>query len=152
MAIDDLDLSDFEFDGNQVLGSVSVPWLNGSVNVLITSDDGSVSELQKAILARFIEMPRESKERLEQLIFTYYEANVFDPSLHDERTPEVKHPSEIWRLLSEPAVLIPLDHQVNKKRQFSVLFECTWDGEHGIGIVYDSNLHPLEVGGQMDFF
>lgn len=142
-------------DGNSLVGNGHIKWLDASAAVIVSRDADAteLSLVQKRLLETVIKLPKSTKDRLESMLILHYRNDVFG-TLHGGEilTPRLNDRSEIWGLISGPVICVPASDDISDNCKFSVAFECKWDPEHGIEVLFDSNDTPVEVGCQGDFF
>ncbi len=89
------------------------------------------------------------KDAALRAIFEYYQKEAplyheaYDPYWVENDVSHIDHYTEMERLLSEPQIYIPLDQDPN---ELSIVFECTWEMEHGVGVCFRDGIID-EVGG-----
>ena len=101
------------------------------------------NQRQRDAYARFRDAQGTLKDDLEQALFAYY--NDVRPFYIDglraneieQDVPALSAPSEIWRLLKSPQILVP--RQERTEATVLLLWGATWDGERGIEIVLVDN-------------
>ncbi len=98
------------------------------------------TDRQRSAFSRFYENQEALKPRLEDAIFTYYNTmqDVFregyDPDFVDEDIPRLEESGEIWGLMSDLQVFIPKQAEGAAPWCIVLLWECTWEMEHGLGV------------------
>ena len=60
--------------------------------------------------------------------------------------PKLSEPSQVWELIDEPVVCIPWIFRSESAVEFELSFNCEWDREHGLGVLYH-DFRPVEFGG-----
>jgi hypothetical protein len=157
------DLPPLVFDG-QFFWTVihKEPWFDGEFQLSVNAPESGMSKQQ----INAVNIARQALPNLDGLLQEYvaehYRQEVYgtiagfegDRELStDEVTPPVTNSRQIWGLLSEPAYInIPKDGDVTKDCCFAIAFECKWDPEHGISVLFNHNGHPVAIGGQCTHF
>ncbi len=60
--------------------------------------------------------------------------------------PELTEPSQVWPLIDGPEVYIKWFFRTPSAIEFELGFNCEWDREHGLGVLYH-DFQPVEFGG-----
>jgi hypothetical protein len=142
----------FTYDEYFWTGKHKVAWLAPDVHFIIQADPEAIPPHQRTIVEFICSLPAETRDRLEDFLFVRYQAEVFGSIDPVEYTPPIKKSSEIWNLISAPGVHTPPDHRIEPDCYFEVTFECVWDDEHGIAVLFNNQGEPVELGGQGSHF
>jgi hypothetical protein len=143
----------FAFNKYFWLGRHDVPWLDNNVGFLVDTEEDAIPRVQRDIIEFVCNSPLETRSTLENCLFAEYQPRIYGSFMGgDEVTPPVKRPVEIWDLIREPGVSIPPEDRIAPDCYFVVSFECVWDPEHGLSILFNDRGEPIDVGGQGDYF
>ena len=137
-----IDFSKFAYEHFWV-GKVDAPWLGGEVSVLIEGDADRIPARQRHVVERVAMLPSEVRASLESFLVDKIPTLPFDP-------PKKLGRADVWRLVSQPWFNVPAEPR--RRACFSVSFECRWDPEHGISVLFDDRARPVRIGSQGDFF
>lgn len=149
MPLNSINFDTFTFDKYFWEGNHAIPWLAADVEIMIDGDAGRIPDEQRSILAFIHDLPISTREKLQQYIYDEYQAEIYGAySGGDDVTPPISTPNEIWALVSEPGVTV-FDIAV-PERYFVISFECVWDPEHGLSILFNDQGNPVDIGGQGD--
>ena len=157
------DLPPLVFDGQFFwTADHSEPWFDGEFQLFVNAPESGMSTQQ----TNAVNIAREALPNLcgalQNYVADHYRSEVYgtiggfegDRELTtDEVTPPVVASSQIWGLLSEPAYInIPKDCDISETCCFALSFECKWDPEHGISVLFDHDGIPVAIGGQCSHF
>lgn len=127
-------------------GASPIEGLGDVVHIRIDSELSPPSTDQRNRLSEFARTFQSIRPYVEIALFQYY-TTVRDEYVLSytgtsalESVPELATASEIWTLLSDPAVFV-----TNHDDQIVVRWECEWDIEHGIEVVLERG-KVLSVG------
>ncbi|HOJ79056.1 MAG TPA: hypothetical protein PL158_13325 [Bacillota bacterium] len=120
-------------------GQMELKIYNRSYNVLLSiecDEDEDISELQRQSMVEFLKNEAKIINEVEQAIFQYYqsicslkrEKNVKNI---DEIAPIVYRIDEVGKLVKPVNFYI---RNTEAERTISILFECTWDFDLGVGV------------------
>jgi hypothetical protein len=105
------------------------------------NDTDPPSKRQREALGRLIRKETSTLARAQAALARYYREIVphyrASGYLSPESTPELAADADIWRLLSCPAIFVPV--QVDRKQRLRLQWECTWDVEHGVEVELKNN-------------
>lgn len=119
--------------------------LGGSVGLMIDTSEAEwlpnpghlPSDAQRACMTEFLAQEEALLQRVEHAVYTHY--NRVKDAYREcrsgntmEDVPELASPSEIWRLLEKPRLLIPPQEEGGTSLKFG--WNCSWDPEHGISV------------------
>ncbi len=147
-------LRDFRFVEPTWEGMAFVPFWGQELDISIDPEDGAITPRQIAVLRAILSYARDLRPEFEQALFAYYKADVEGTYCsYDERArpipgtgpPELSEPTQVWRLIDEPVVCIPWIFRTPSAIEFELSFNCAWDREHGLGILY-RDWQPVEFG------
>lgn len=151
-------LSKLKYDGDGFWeGKVVVPWWATKLEISIQVEEKQPSPEQIELLESIATYDKDLREEFIRKAFTYYKRNVYGTfaaygengeEIQDQLAPKLKQAAELWKLLETPKVVIP-DQSIYRKPTFALLFECTWDAEHGFGVLY-RNWKIVDIGQQGD--
>ena len=148
-------LHSFEFVDPTWEGIAFVPFWGRELQVSIDPDEEGITPRQLSILRAILSYPRDLRPEFEQELFAYYQADVDGTYCsYDEHAqpipgsgpPKLSEPSEVWGLIDEPVVCIPSYFRTPSAIEFELSFNCEWDREHGLGVLY-RDWQPVEFGG-----
>lgn len=164
----------FQFDKYFWLGKHEVPWLAPQVTFIIHAEQSRIPDSQREIIQFVCDLPPGTRAKLEAYLYCKYTTEIYgsiDPvgqtpriqkvaeiwrllfcGLAGRGLPRVKSAVEIWKLLSQPGVSIPPTSRIRPDRYFTVSFECLWDEEHGIHVLFNNSGDPIAMGGSGSFF
>lgn len=151
MPLDSINFDEFTFDKYFWEGKHAIPWLASDVEIVIEGDPSRIPDDQRSILAFVHDLPDSTRKTLQQYIYDEYQSEIYGAySGGDDVTPPISKPADIWGLVSEPGVAI--SDIAEPERHFVVSFECVWDPEHGLSILFNDRGEPVDIGGQGDHF
>lgn len=112
--------------------------------VEVFNDYEEPSPEQRKALAEYRNVEAKTFAAVERMLFDYYTKNLselrsFKPGIRtpNKRLPDLKKPSEIWKLAKVEAIVVPI--QEKKKARFvAVDFKTAWDGDHGTRAVIEN--------------
>ena len=146
-----IDLSKYEPDE---YGTYLIPFhsvlLEAEVELIIPSDNGHVENWQLQIVEKFLQKEEQLIEVLYQALFEYYQEGLPDlraqlGSSADEIAPIIDHIDQLKSLITPTGICIgELDPS---EEAVGLLFECSWEPEHGLGIIL-KNWIVEEIGHQ----
>jgi hypothetical protein len=148
-------LRDFHFVAPTWDGTAFVPFWGRDLEVSIDPDDNSITRRQQMVLRAVLRHSEGLRPEFERALFRYYQADVAGSyCAYDERgrsvpgpgPPALTEPSQVWGLIDDPVVCIPGYFRTRSAIEFSLAFNCVWDREHGLGVLY-RNWRPVEFGG-----
>jgi hypothetical protein len=169
----------FKFDKYSWYGRHDVPWLAKQVGFMIKGKSDRIPENQRKIVEFVCNLPGATRSKLEEFLFNKYQSQIYGsveadglpsaaapPTLNpftilqnwvvrrrrNQVTPRLRNPGEIWKVISGGGVHTPPDHRINAECYFQVCFECVWDPEHGIAVLFNDRGEPIALGGQGDHF
>jgi len=90
---------------------------------------------QRKALRNFLADPQRHRRAIEQANWEFYQQNLQDAD-EEGHPPEVlhlKHPADVWALLTKAAINIPV--QTGPGWWIEFTWECRWDREHGHKVV-----------------
>ena len=151
MAVDPIDFSTFSRSKYFWEGTCDIPWLDPATECVLEGPLERIGDNEKSVLRFVYQLPTETRQALEKFIFENYQQDIYGAMAGgDVVTPPVANPPDIWSLLSEPGVAISEDPEPD--HYFAVSFECVWDQEHGLSILFNDSGDPIDIGGQGDLF
>lgn len=134
-------------------GTHRVPWLALDASFIIHADPkDAIPPTQREIVEFVYKLPAETRDKLEGFLFARYQVEIFGSIDPEECTPRIQKSSEIWNLVSSPGIHTPPDHRIEPDCYFEVTFECVWDDEHGIAVLFNNRGEPIDLGGQGSHF
>ena len=154
MSDSSIDWSNFVCEGPW-FGRLDVSWLGNNISTCIEAPDSGIADSQKAICEFVIGLPFSTRMALESHLYHEYQTNIIGsvcagPNI--ELTPKIANSTEIWNLLHGTSIQIPPERNIDMERQFAVTFECLWDEEHGLSILFNADGLPTKFGVQGCFF
>lgn len=147
-----VNFSAFKFDKYFWCGTQKVRWLGSLTDFIIQGPPEEIPANQRQVVEFACSLPDETRSKLEQFLFEKYQADIFGSIEPEECTPPIEDSDEIWDLISEPAIHTPPDHRIEPDCYFEVTFECAWDDEHGIAVLFNDRGEPVALGGQGSHF
>ena len=147
------DFASFEKDRYFYTGDAYLPWLESDVEVIVDTTDEPIPPRHIDILKFAFQLPPATRDQLERFLYERYRDEVYGSMVGgDDVTPSIASADEIWNLLSAPGVSTPPDHRIASDCFFAITFECVWDPEHGLSILYDERGRIVSMGGQGSHF
>jgi hypothetical protein len=147
-------LRGFEFVDPTWEGTAFVPFWGAELQVSIKPDDEGITPRQLAVLRAVLGYARDLRPEFERALLAYYQADVEGASccydddgepIPGSGPPQLSEPSQVWELIDEP-VDIPWIFRTESAIEFELSFNCQWDPEHGLGVLY-RDWEPVEFGG-----
>jgi hypothetical protein len=144
-------LRDFQFIDPTWEGRAFVPFWGSELDVSIDPRDDGITPRQLTILRAVLGHLHDLRPEFERALFAYYQADVDDTYCdYDEHgqlisSPKLTKPSQVWKLVDEPVVCIPSYFRTPSAIEFELSFNCEWDPEHGLGVLY-RDWQPVEFG------
>jgi hypothetical protein len=148
-------LRDFHFVDPTWDGTAFVPFWGCDLDVSIDPDEEGITPRQLAILRAVLNYSRDLRPEFERALFAYYQADV-DATYcsYDEHArpipgsgpPKLTEPAQVWGLIDEPVLCIPWIFRTETAVEFELSFNCEWNREHGLGVLY-RDWQPAEFGG-----
>jgi len=145
----------FHFVDPMWAGVAFVPCWGRELEVSIDPDEEDISPRQLAILRAVLSYPQDLRSEFERELFAYYQADVDGTYCsYDEHAqpipgsgpPKLMKPADVWGLIDDPVVCIPWIFGTETAIEFELSFNCVWDREHGLGVLY-RDWQPVEFGG-----
>ncbi len=157
----EMNLDSFVLDGIWI-GELNLPWLGGLTHSLVDAKDTGTVEPQRDCMRIACTRNAQTLATLKNRIFEEYQNGIYgsvtainsdgiEIDFH-ELTPKLGNQEQLWEMLSEISIGIPPEHRIDDKCCFTVSFECRWDEEHGISVLFNRRGIPSEVGGYGDHF
>jgi hypothetical protein len=87
------------------------------------------SDKHRIALKSLLASARKLRKAVEQANFNYLQRVRENYEDSDMPVPKVSSPEKLWRYLSSPGLIIPL--QRGKSWRIELVWNCTWDEEHG---------------------
>lgn len=128
-------LRDFHFVDPTWGGSAFVPFWGRELDFSIYPDEEGITPRQLAILRAVLSYPQDLRPDFERALFAYYQADL-----------DLTEPGQVWTLIDEPVVCIPWIFRTETAIEFELSFNCEWDPEHGLGVLY-RDWQPVKFGG-----
>ena len=147
-------LRDFQFVDPTWEGKAFVRFWGQELDVSIDPDDGAITPRQLAVLRAILGYSQDLRPEFEQALFAYYQAEVDGTYCsYDEHAqpipgsgpPKLSEPPQVWGLIDEPVVCIPCIFRTGSAIEFELSFNCEWDREHGLGVLY-RDWRPVRFG------
>jgi hypothetical protein len=147
-------LCDFQFVDPTWEGTAFVRFWEHELDISIDPHDGAITPRQLGVLRAILGYPRDLRPEFEQALFAYYQADVdgtycsYDEDakpIPGSGPPKLSESSQVWRLIDEPVVCIPWIFRTPSAIEFELSFNCEWDREHGLGVLY-CDWRPVEFG------
>lgn len=128
----------------------------GKEKVIILSIDGNEEgefhDVQKEAYTNLVENMDDIMTKVEEAIFDYYQEVYMDyremvrEDESDKIAPIIENKEELGHLV-EPTQLIIRRVRKNRVRRIGLLFNCTWEMEHGLAVKIEDE-EIVEVGFQ----
>ena len=157
----EMNLDSFTLDGIWV-GQLNAPWLGGLTHTIVDGEDSGIVEAQRDCMRAACTQNSKTLDALKNRLLNEYQNEIYgsvtafnsDGSEIDfhELTPKFENQEQLWATLSETSINIPPEHRIADNCCFAVSFECNWDEEHGISILFDKSGNPTDAGGHGDHF
>lgn len=123
-----------------------------TIKLSIDGDDGGeFQDEQKTAFTNFNSRKKELLELAEIEIYKYY-LSVYEEirdmvgESADDVAPHINNKEDISRIVTPKELLVRTVHN-NGIRRIGLLFECTWEPEHGLAVRFE-NENITEVGFQ----
>ena len=148
-------VSDLQFVDPTWDGTAFVPFWGRELDVSIDPDEEGITPRQIEILRAILSHTHDLRPGFEQALFDYYQAEIdglyceYGPDANPipgTGPPKLKKPSQVWKLIDDPVVCIPHYFRTETAIEFELSFNCEWDREHGLGVLY-RDWRPVEFGG-----
>jgi hypothetical protein len=148
-------LHDFHLVGPSWDGTAFVPFWGRELDVSIDPDEDGITPRQLAVLRAVLNHKQDLRPEFEQALFAYYQADVDGAYCsYDEHArptpgtgpPKLTEAAKVWGLIDDPVVCIPMFFRTESAIEFELSFNCEWDQEHGLGVLY-RNWRPIKFGG-----
>ena len=123
---------------------------DANARLSLYAEEEGPEEWQKILFDNFYKAQNELKPKIYNAIYKYYQevAHEYRNMLGSEAlkfAPEVNDINGLRKLLTPDSVFIA--DVFPEKEEIGILFECTWEDEHGLGVrIEDGNI--VEVGFQ----
>lgn len=147
-------LREFHFVDPTWEGTAFVPFWGRELHVSIDPDEQGITLRQLGILREVLSDARDLRPEFERALFAYYQSEVDGTYCAcDEHArpipgsgpPKLTEPAQVWRLIDDPVVCIPWIFRTETAIEFELSFNCEWDHEHGLGVLY-RDWQPVEFG------
>jgi hypothetical protein len=147
-------LCDFHFVDPTWDGTAFVPFWDRELDVSIDPDEEGITPRQLAILRAVLSYSRDLRPEFERALFAYYQTDVDGTYCsYDEHArpipgsgpPKLTEPAQVWGLIDVPVIRIPWIFRTETADEFELCFNCGWDPEHGLGVLY-RDWQPVEFG------
>jgi hypothetical protein len=147
-------LRDFHFVNPTWDGTAFVPFWRSELDISIDPSEEGITPRQLAILRAVLNYPQDLRPEFERALLDYYQADVDGTYCsYDEHgrpipgsgPPKLTEPSQVWGLIDEPLVCIPWIFRTESAVEFELSFNCEWDREHGLGVLY-RDWQPVDFG------
>lgn len=149
-------LRDFHFVGPSWDSTAFVPFWGRELDVSIDPDEDGITPRQLAVLRAVLSHERDLRPEFERALFAYYQADVagsycaYDPAsgrpVPGSGPPKLTEAAQVWGLIDDPVVCIPAYYRTESAVEFELRFNCEWDREHGLGVLY-RDWRPVKFGG-----
>ena len=144
-------------------GHLRTLWLDEPAYTIIDSDNyEKISEIQFDCMRKISILCPETLVLLKSWLFDEYQNTIYGSvtairngvqvDIH-ELTPKIESPEELWNLLGQLTLNVPPENAICADCFFAIsFFECPWDEEHGISILFNSDGVPTKIAGYGDHF
>ena len=148
-------LREFRFVDPTWEGTAFVPFWGRELEISIDPDDDGITRRQLKVLRAVLSHSDDLRPAFERALFAYYQADVdgsycsYDAQaqpIPGSGPPKLTESAQVWGLIDDPVVCIPMYFHTKSAIEFSLSFNCEWDREHGLGVLY-RNWRPVEFGG-----
>jgi hypothetical protein len=136
-------------------GTVFVPLWGCELDFSIKPDEEGITPRQLTVLRAVLSYPRDLRPEFERALFAYYQADVDGTYCgYDEQARPIPgsgprkltDAAQVWGLIDDPVVCIPWIFRTELAVEFEMSFNCEWDREHGLGVLY-RDWRPVKFGG-----
>ena len=111
----------------------------------VFDDYAEPSAAQRAAFDEYRRVESKVFRAVERMLFDYYQSNKaelssYKPAIRtvNKRLPDLKKPSDIWRLAKVEAIVVPI--QAKKRRDVAIDFKTAWDADHGTRAVIQNGV------------
>jgi len=134
---------------------LSIFGVEHEVGLHIRCNEGeNITANQRQVYINFEQHSTEILKNTEMAIFNYYlevcqdyQARLQDAELIKKNAPVITRICELKDLVEAQTLLIDYDYQDEKPIRMGILFECTWEPEHGVAVRIE-NGEIVETGFQ----
>lgn len=126
-------------------GSYIIPYkskiLEQEVTLTVPTVNGIIADWQLALANQFCEREEELKDRVYKAIFTHYQEEAEELRLqfgeeYQHLVPQVENIDQLKELVTPTGVYI--GELEPTEEAIGLLFECTWEEEHGLGVLINN--------------
>lgn len=126
-------------------GSYIIPYkskiLEREVTLTIPTEDGTIEEWQIILANKFCEKEGLLKDRVYKAIYDHYQEEAEELRLQfgddfQHLVPHVENIEQLKELLTPKGVYI--GELEPSEEAVGLLFECTWEEEHGLGVLLNN--------------
>ena len=129
-------------------GHLHTSWLEEPAYTIVDCDDDELSDAQFECMRKVCNLDSRTLEELKLWLFK--ECQVQNYGSRIDR--QIDTPDQLWQLLEQQTINIPPENAITSKCLFAISFECPWDEEHGISVLFDSTGTPTKIAGYGDHF
>jgi hypothetical protein len=126
-------LRDFHFVDPTWDGTAFVPFWGRELDISIYPDEDGITPRQLTVLRTILSYPRDLRPDFERALFAYYQADVDGTYCdYDGRgqpipgfgPPTLTDPQQVWGLIDDPVVCIPMYFRTESAIEFELSFNC----------------------------
>jgi len=139
-------LRDFRFVDPTWEGSAFLRFWESELDVSISPyENDGITPRQLDVLRAVLAYPWSIRTEFERALFAYYNDEI-DGSycsctpdgkvIPGSGPPKITEPSQLRKLIDEPKVCIRTYFETNSAVELELRFNCEWDPEHGLGVLY----------------
>jgi hypothetical protein len=135
-------------------GTAFVPCWGSELDIHLTCHDGVLEARQADTVRALLGHTEDLRPGFERALFEYYQEDVdgtycaYGPDgrpVPGSGPPKLTEPSQVWPLIDGPEVYIKWFFRTPSAVEFELSFNCEWDREHGLGVLYH-DFQPVEFG------
>ena len=137
----DAELNFHSFQHNGIWeGHLNITWLDELAYTIVDSDeDEPIAEIQYQCMRNVCLLGSNTLALLKQRLLSEFAARV-------------SCQEELWNLLQQQTINSPPPNAIGDERLFAISFECPWEQEHGVSVLFNSDGIPTRIAGYGDYF
>lgn len=119
-------------------GHASLDHFGGDLAIEIEAGNQGPTDKHRGVFTALVEIQVNLKSQIEEKVFEYYNSiresyrEAYDPDYVDQDVPIIEDSNKVWSLLNSFYIHIP--EQEGNSWVVLLLWECSWDIEHGLGV------------------